>query len=55
MSWDEFVSLTGSIALGVIGGKVILSMLGKRCEYCGHQFKENEIVCPVCFNRNAGI
>ncbi len=45
---DDFWKLLGSIALGIIGGKVLLNLIKVKCEYCGFEFPADQEVCPIC-------
>lgn len=48
---DNFWNFIGSVALGVIGGKVLLSLLKTKCEYCGFEFPVEQDTCPNCLRK----
>jgi len=50
---DDFWKFIGSVALGIVGGKVLLSLLKSRCEYCGFEFPMGLNTCPSCLRKRA--
>lgn len=48
---DNFLQAIGSVAIGIVGGKVILSLLKEGCRFCGFISSLDQETCPSCLRK----
>ena len=50
---DDFWGAIGSVALGVVGGYLLIEILKglNKCKKCGNEIPSNQDYCPYCGER----